>query len=200
MPRKQLCTYDKRREALDQGKRFWFRLWGINPSDRLANVMRVELRAKKELRNRWGIHTIQDVQASIADVFLSMVEEVRYLAPDQSDRNVWRQRLHPLWLAVVQHLEGSLLAFRSGLLPSDITELERQVAQERYRTMVLGNFAGYAVACGLDDASIERNLPEIARSLTARALQDPERRFARSVERARERLHFVASEPPLAAE
>jgi hypothetical protein len=173
-----------REEALDQGKLFWFRIWRIDPDDRLANVVRVELRTKKELRNRWGIHTIQDVQASIADVFLSMVEEVRYRAPDQSDSNVWRQQLHPLWLAVVQHLEGSLLDFRSGLLPSDITELERQVAQERYRTMVLGNLAGYGVACGLDDASMERNLPEIARSLTVRALHDPERRFARSVDRA----------------
>jgi hypothetical protein len=66
--------------------------------------------------------------------------------------------------------------------------------------MVLGNLAGYAVACGLDNASMERNLPEIARSLTAGALRDPERRFARTVERARERLRFVAGEPAPAAE
>ena len=58
----------------------------------------------------------------------------------------------------------------------------------------LGNLAGLSCWVWLVDISIERNLPEIARSLTVRALNDPQRRFARSVVRARERLRFVADD------
>ena len=76
MPGRQICVYDKRREAIEQGKLFWFRLWGIDPGY-TANVWRVELRAgKKELR-RWPIRTLADVEASIADVLLSMIRQVR---------------------------------------------------------------------------------------------------------------------------
>jgi hypothetical protein len=191
MPGPQICVYDKRREAVEQVKPFWFRLWGIDPAE-TANVWRVEPRAGKRELRRWQIRTLADVEASIADVFLEMIKRVRYLDAMQTDSNASRQRPHPLWVAVRKHLEDDLFDFRSGLLPSEIREIEREIAQQRYRAMVLGNLAGFAVAYGLDDASIERNLPEIARSLTAHALDDPERCFARSVGRARERLRFLA--------
>jgi hypothetical protein len=75
MPGRQVCVYDKRREAVEQGKPLWFRLWGIDPAA-AANVWRVELRAgKKELR-RWPIRTLSEVEASIADVLLSMAGQV----------------------------------------------------------------------------------------------------------------------------
>jgi hypothetical protein len=193
MPGRQICAYDKRREVASQRKWFWYRAWELDPADHTANVWRVELRAgKRELKDRWQIRTLADAEASVADVFLSMIDQVRYLAPHQSDSNVSRQVLHPLWHALRSHVENSLFGFRTGLLPATIKEVERDLAKERYQANILGNLAGLAVAHGFDDASIRRNLPEIASGLTASAIRDPAGRFAKSVDRARERLHFLA--------
>jgi hypothetical protein len=71
---------------------------------------------------------------------------------------------------------------RAGVLPCAVREIEREAARERYEA--LGNLAGLAVTYGLYDASIERDLPEIVRSLNVRAINDPQRRFAKDVARS----------------
>ena len=43
MPGRQVIVYDKRREAIEQRKLFWFKVWGIDRSDRSAEIWRVEL-------------------------------------------------------------------------------------------------------------------------------------------------------------
>jgi hypothetical protein len=48
-----------------------------------------------------------------------------------TDSNVSRQSLHPLWQAVTRHLDrGTLAEFSSGLLPADIREVERDSQAE----------------------------------------------------------------------
>jgi hypothetical protein len=78
-------------------------------------------------------------------------------------------------------LEGSLFEFPAGLLPYVVKEIEREITRQRYGANAFGNLAGFAIACGLDDASIEPKLPEIVRALTVRALNGPQRRFVQSV-------------------
>jgi len=57
-------------------------------------------------------------------VFRRAVDEVRYVDDRQTDSNVSRQSLHPLWQAVTRHLDrGALAEFSSGLLPADIREV-----------------------------------------------------------------------------
>lgn len=56
MPGRQLIVYDKRREAIERRKRFWFERWGLDPTDRDVDVWRVEVRlGKKHLKGRWNI-------------------------------------------------------------------------------------------------------------------------------------------------
>lgn len=55
--------------------------------------------------------------------------------------------------------------------------------------------AGMAVALGLDDDDdMETDLPEIIGNETRSFVEDNDGRFAKSVQRVRERLHFVRME------
>jgi hypothetical protein len=192
MPGRQVIVYDKRAEAIAKRKLFWFKKWGIDPADEAAEVTRVEVRAgKKALKDRWHLHTFDDVDRAIGDVILAALDEVRYVAPLQRDSNVSRHRLDPLWQAMIAHVEYGLSDFRAGLLPSDVREVERQNAIDTYSAQALGNIAGLAVAEGMDDRAIEARLAiRLARMINA-ALSDRRGKFQRSIDRARERLYFV---------
>lgn len=192
MPGRQIIVYDKRGAAIAQRKLFWFKLWKIDRADPTAQVYRVEIRAgKKELKDRWGIRTFDDVERVIGDVARHALDEVRYVAPSQGDSNVTRQRLDPLWAATRARVERGLFDFRAGLLPNQLREVERQLAIDTYTSLVLGNLAGLAVAEGMDDEEIESELPERVRQLVINAMNDSGGKIQRCVERARERLHFI---------
>lgn len=193
MPGRQIIVYDKRGAAIAQRKLFWFKVWDIDRSDPTALVYRVEVRAgKKELKDRWAIRTFDDVDRAFGDVVRHALDEVRYLAAYQSDSNVTRQHLDPLWEATRAQVERGLFDFRAGLLPSDLKQIERQLAINTYTSLVLGNLAGLAVAEGLDDEQIEAELQDRVRQLLISAINDSWGKFQRSIERARERLHFVS--------
>jgi hypothetical protein len=111
------------------GKLFWFDVWNIERTDPTSQVCRVEVRAgKKVLKERWGIRTFDDVKRIIGDVVRHSLDEVRYLAPCQTDSSVSRHRLDPLWDATRAQIERGLFDFRAGLLPSQLREVERQLA------------------------------------------------------------------------
>lgn len=192
MPGRQIIVYDKRQAAIAQRKLFWFKVWNIDRADSSASIWRIEVRAgKKELKDRWNIRTFADVDTAIGDVMRYALNDMRYLAERQGDSNVTRQRLDPLWLAMIEQVERGLLDCRAGLLPSKIKEAERQLAIDTYTALALGNIAGLAIAEGMDDEEIETALCDRVRQLVTAAINDPDRKFWRSVSRARERLHFI---------
>jgi hypothetical protein len=152
MPGRQIIVYDKRREAIERQKLFWFPVWGIARSDTNSQIWRVEVRAgKKELKDRWNLRQYADVTAAIGDLCLQALHDVRYTADVQSDTNVTRQRLHALWEAALVVCGYKLAEFRSGLLPGQIVEIERELAADRYSALTIGNAIGYGVARGLSD-------------------------------------------------
>jgi len=193
MPGQQIIVYDKRAEALAQRKMFWFKRWGVDPADRSAEIWRVEVRAgKKHLKDRWQLDTFADTDQAIGDVIRQALDSVRYVAPGQLDSNVTRLQLDPLWRAMIDHVEGGLYDFRAGLLPSEVKEIERQLAIDTYTSLALGNIAALAVALGMEDQAIEARLGMRIAKIIGAALNDPAKRFQRSVDRTRERLHFIA--------
>ena len=143
------------------------------------------------LKERWGLRTFDDVDRAMGDVIRLALSEVRYVAASQRDSNVTRQRLDPLWEAIIEQVEHGLFDFRAGLLPSQIKEVERQIAIDTYARLVLGNIAGLAIAEGIDEEQIETELYERIRQLLVSAINDPRRKFQKSIDRARERLHFI---------
>lgn len=194
-PGRQIIVYDKKREAIARQKHFWFKAWDVDQHDQSVNVWRVEIRAgKKALKERWQIRQLEDVDASIGDVCLHALSDVRYLADQQSDSNVTRQELHPLWIATQGAVTERLAEFRSGLLPGQIIEIERELAQERYVKLVTSNAIGLGVALGLKDDAILADLSVIVSDNVKAAVDADEGRISKSIKRARERLHFVCAE------
>ena len=89
-----------------------------------------------------------------------------------------------------------LIVFRSGLLPGQLREIERELAVETYTRLIVGNAAGLAIALGLTDEEIASALPRCVADRLATAISDPDGRFDKSVARARERLHFIVRTDP----
>lgn len=194
MPGRQIIVYDKRRAAIAQRKLFWFTVWDIDRNDPEVDIYRVEVRAGKKELKRWSIITLDDVDRFVGDVIRHALDDVRYVAASQSDSNVTRQSLDPLWQAMIDQVERGLFDFRAGLLPSDIKEVERQLAIDTYEGLVLGNLAGLTVAEGIKNEEIETALYERVRLLVVGAINNSRGKFYKSVERARERLHFITTE------
>jgi hypothetical protein len=110
MPGRQIIVYDKRREAIEREKSFWFKSWGIAKDDPNAEVWRVEVRAgKKELKSKYQIRRLEDFETGIGDLMVNALQEIRYLAHEQRDSNVSRQELHPLWSAAQSVAATNLL-------------------------------------------------------------------------------------------
>ncbi|MDK9721938.1 MAG: hypothetical protein OEL53_12230 [Rhodospirillales bacterium] len=196
MPGRQIIVYDKRRETIAKHKKFWFQVWGVDPADPIANIWRVEVRAgKKELKERWAISTFEDIAASIGDVVQHALSEVRYLEAGQTDSNVTRQRLHPLWQAAQEVASRKLVDYRSGLTPGQLLAIEREQAMRQYRQMMTGNAIGFAVASGHDMDGFLETFPERAKqAMTANSDMEIARQ-QKTAQRARERLVFL--EPDL---
>lgn len=197
MPGRQVIVYDKRREAIDKRKAFWFQVWGVDRFDSTLNVWRVEARAgKNELTKVWNLRTFADIRESIGDVFAHALQRVRYVDEGQTDTNITRERAHPLWRLALDHVQTRLYEYRSGLTPGQLIELEREQAVVRYQSNLRGNIAGMAVALGLDDDTMEVDLPEIIHGETRAFVEDHDGRFAKSVQRVRERLCFISGKRP----
>lgn len=192
MPGRQVIVYDKRREAIDKHKRHWFEVWGIDPADTSQVVWRIELRAgKKHLKDRWQLARFADVEAAIGDVCKHAMEDVRYLKEYQSDTNVTRQQLHPLWHQASRLALYALDEHRCGLTPDQVREIERREAEEIAWRQISGNAATLAVSLGMDDQEIKEDLSAIIQATLDNRIEATDDAIWRSLRRARRHLHFI---------
>lgn len=192
MPGRQIVVYDKRRESIERRKHYWFKAWGVSKEEPDLEVWRVEVRAgKKELNGRWNIRTFQDLETAFGDMCCLALQQVRYVTDAPGDSNITRQELHPLWLAA-QHTAGrDLMAFRSGLTPGQVREVERTEAAERYRALIHGSSIGLAVTLGMDNATLAAELGELTSNSIAKRIAENPERHQKAVDRARQRLSFL---------
>ncbi len=191
-PGRQIILYNKRREAIERRKHFWFAAWGKDRKDPDLEVWRIEVRAgKKELKDKYQIRTIDDLGAGIGDVIANALQEVRYLADHQGDSNVSRQELHPIWHAAQSIAAQELSELRSGLTPNQVKEIARGDAHDTYLALCTGNAVGLAVSKGLSDEEIEAKMPElVAREVTKR-LKGNSYDLQQAIRRTRDRLVFL---------
>ncbi len=192
MPGRQIIIYDKRREAIDKHKMHWFRVWGIDPKDRNKHIWRIELRAgKKHLKDRWNLRNFADVEAAIGDVFKHAMEDIRYVADHQTDSNITRQQIHPLWEKASGIALYAMREHRAGLTPDQIREVEREQILQIYIKQIIGNCAGLAVALAMTDDEIRRDLSEVIHATLANRIRYEDDSFWKSHKRAGQRLHFI---------
>lgn len=193
MPGRQIIVYDKRAASIVKRECFWFTAWGLPRDTPDLEVMRIELRAgKSELTNRWRIKTFEDFENSIGDVFERITSDIRYIAPGQSDSNVTRQRLDPIWVLVKEHLAKNLLEMRSGLTPDQVKEVKRQEALRTYQGLIVGNGIGYMAAAGFCESDIAEMLPSLLEEAGSAALRESPEKALKGMRKAKERLHFIA--------
>lgn len=191
-PGRQIIIYNKRREAIERQKWFWFKAWGKDRHDKTLEVWRIEVRAgKTELKEKYRITSIADFEAAIGDVIVNALDDIRYLDDFQGDSNVTRQTLSPLWQAAQETAASNLLQLRSGLTPGQVKEVERTQAQETYLALCAGNAVGLAICRGLSDDQIATLLPMILAKEIARYFQPKGKDLHATIERARQRLVFL---------
>ncbi|MEM7172437.1 MAG: hypothetical protein AAF530_19875 [Pseudomonadota bacterium] len=192
MPGRQVIVYDKRLAALEKRTLYWFKIWEIDPEDDRHSIWRVEFRAgKRELKDRWQITSYTNFETSIGDVYSHMADRIRYLDDFQSDSNISRQCLHPLWTAANSTLEKNLFQFRSGLLPHQVREVEREQLIDLYWEQIRGLTAGLSVALGNSDAEVIECLGHYVGTTIDNMICDKESGFWKSRERAEKRLRFI---------
>lgn len=190
-PGRQIIVYDKRREAIERQKPFWFEAWGVDRADPTLEVWRVEVRAgKKELKDKYQLRTFDDFAASIGDVIVNALADVRYLADRQQDSNVSRQALHPLWDAAQGTANQDLLGLRSGLTPGQVLNIERALAIERHTVLCIGNAVALGAAQGLTYAEIAAQLPILVSRTVGDRLQADDGRIENAFRRTQQRQRF----------
>lgn len=191
-PGRQIIVYDKKREAIEKQKPYWFKTWRVNRDDPELEVWRVEVRAgKRELKDKYQIRRFEDFDAGIGDVIVQALQDVRYLADRQGDSNVTRQELHALWIGAQDIASSNLTDLRSGLTPGQIVEIERELAIERYANLCLGNAIGWSVAQGLSDCEIATDLPDLVANHLSTSLRFKNGHVESSIKRARARLKLL---------
>ncbi|MBL1272253.1 MAG: hypothetical protein COB25_007370, partial [Oceanospirillales bacterium] len=191
MPGRQAIIYNKRKAAIEQGKTFWFKVWDIDPTDTTKKIWRVELRAgKRELKDKWQLTTFQDIEDCIGDVFAEATDQIRYLDDHQTDQNVSRQTLHPLWQAVLKAHEENLCDYRAGITPNQLKEVIREQQQEIYVQQIMGNAAGLAVVLGLNKQEIREQFSQMVAQTLSNKIDGPDESFWESRSRAKQRLQL----------
>lgn len=191
-PGRQIIVYDKRREAIEKQKPFWFNAWGKDRHKPNLEVWRIEVRAgKKELKDKYQIRTFDDFEVGIGDVMVYALDKIKYLDDRQSDSNVSRQALHPLWVEAQAVAAENLCQFQSGLTPDQIVQITREQAIDRYSNLCIGNSIGLGIASGLNDEEMVTTLPALIADQSCALLKQDSKRMGKAIRRARKRLHFI---------
>ena len=192
MPGRQVIIYDKRREVIDRQKSYWWDVWGV---DRSVKVWRVEVRAGKDhLRDTWGVRRLDDLEACLQSMVADAMQSVRLLDDEQTDSNVTRQAVHPLW-AVVREAFAKLLAWTGEAeRAAKVIEGYRDALRERFHRLMGGMLASYTVILGEPPFGRSEEVAQAATDGLTRWMVANPRRFAESWKRARARFRILEAD------
>jgi hypothetical protein len=153
MPGRQLCLYDKRADSLVKRKLYWAAVWGLDLAERRDPVWRVEVRAaKRELKKRWRVRSLPDLEGRLPDIVRWTLANVRYVIFSPGDSNAARWPTHPLWQAaegfMVEAIEAHAFA---PAPPRNDLPTPRLIKLDEFRRQLIGLAAGYAGLAGLTE-------------------------------------------------
>lgn len=201
MPGRQVIIYNKRREVIDRRKVHWWKLWypdeEVTEEMTKRHVWRVEVRAgKRHLKDNWKVTTFDELRQRLPGLLTETLEAIRLHADEQSDTNVSRQELHPLWQTVALHAEKPF-GESDRVEPRPVIVESQKAMQERYEALVAGLTASYAVVCGVPVRKLkaEADRPgRVAHGLMT-AIRDRIKLYPGKIEdahkRAEKRLRFM---------
>lgn len=123
---KLLSIFRDGEQRLLYRKKWWFDVWGYPEGYFRANptmtVTRVEIRTGKTELVKYGIKSQKDLESYIGNVLQKSAEQIRYVAPNDTDTNITRQPLHPLWEWVQMHLKCKLEPMTACIQPESAKE------------------------------------------------------------------------------
>ncbi|MCP4392795.1 MAG: hypothetical protein GY804_00745 [Alphaproteobacteria bacterium] len=194
MPNKQLIVYDKRKEAIEQKKPFWFKIWDINPKNKNQQVWRVEIRAGKNcLSQKFNITTFTDIENSIGDIFLHITSDIRYVEANQNDSNISRARMHHLWIELHKQLETIFEEYRSGLCPNQIKECFKEEKIKIHQDQIIGNALSLLAAEGMEEQEVLENAPYIIFDLLTQKIEQKPHELLNKFNKSKDRMRFITN-------
>jgi hypothetical protein len=139
------------------------------------------------------LRSFSDLEVGLRPALRSLTQRVRYIAAGETDLNVTRRRLDPLWVTASRHIgNADLLGGTGDLPPSRLLKISRDMKVACHTKLITGNAASLAAAMALNENTIQR-LPEIVSVAINEAV--PTAGFQRSFNRAQMRQHVVFDEP-----
>lgn len=203
-PNKQVAIYDKRKDVIEKGKSYWWRIWndalirqGLPPlasrDADIAQIWRFELRLfKRHLKDDCEIATFEALELKLQAALLELIDDIRLTVPHPVDTNRTRWDSHPTWRKVREVLTAGLF---DGAAPIPAEVLRAIRCEEQARILVRqgeGLAASFAALHGLEG---DNPAPLAARYLGAVGRdidRDPDR-FGEALRRARKR--YIGMEP-----
>lgn len=193
LPNSQVVFYDKTLDIAAKEKGYWWDVWGLK-NDSGATVWRLELRAgKRYLKEQWGIRTMDDLMASVGDLFAATLRRVRLV--ELTDSNITRCPDAPLWKRAKAAVAKGLGDMVSGLLPGTV----KATTRERFDAQMLALLKGVAMT----HAAVMVGRPDLPaifdhiRSAADQVIQDIQRDREEAVQKLREakaRYHLLELE------
>ncbi|MAL77237.1 MAG: hypothetical protein CMM62_19920 [Rhodospirillaceae bacterium] len=153
MPNRQVTIYDKRRAVIDMGQPYWFDAWGIDPNETNLGIYRVEVRAGRDALAKGLIkRTFSAVEAYMQGFVSKALSDIRYVTDKDSQLNVSRTTLHPLWQLAQ---EGSAqMGFDTTPVLHESRALEI-IREQRRESSIKQGFG-----CLMNTAILDGNSPE----------------------------------------
>lgn len=175
MPNRQVVLYDKISDITEKRKEYWWNIWGIKKPDFEGQIWRVEARAGKKELNKWNLRRFSDFEKMAGDVISSILKDIKYTIPSNTDKNITRWPLANFWKSAINIAEEKLQNHISHAERKMIIEGYRAQISEQFEKSILGQTVSYAALHGMDVSEIPAVLDIIGDNMIDRIRKNPQK-------------------------
>lgn len=193
MPGRQAVIYNKTKEITASSKRFWWKIWGLDPEKFDKNnykVWRIEVRAGRNELDKWNLKRFEDFETKAGDVIAAILKAIRYTKPDKNNINRSRWPMDPIWEEAYKTSYKALEAYSSKAKRDNVIRAYKEDVIKGYRERLIGNAIGYNAAIGRDVSELPVVFEEMQEIINAIA-QDDKNGLIKKHSRAEERFVFL---------
>ena len=190
MPNRQVVLYDKISDITEKRKSYWWDFWGIKKSEFKGQIWRVEARAGKKELNHWNLRRFSDFEKMIGDVFSSILQDIKYTIPSETDKNISRWPLADFWQEAISIAKKRLEKHISHAERKMILEGIREQIKNQYEKSILGQTVSYAALVGMDISEIPAVLDTLGDSLIEQITKN-QKKFSEKHQKASEKFNLL---------
>ena len=154
MPNRQVVLYDKLLEISEKRKSYWWDIWGIKKSKFKGQIWRVEARAGKKELNNWNLRRFADFDKMVGDVFVGILEDIKYTHPSLTETNISRWPVADFWQKARDIAKNKLENHISNAQRKMILEGIRKEIRDRFEKSIIGQTVSLTALLGMDVSEI----------------------------------------------